>query len=172
MPLTPFVQTAASQAQTNGSPGAVILQGLDETGAVNRFFSPGFVVDRLSVAVVGDDYVSYLNLYRNCTAGFFSPHDVQLFAGMSDLLAALVDVQVRFASNPAHPPKLLHKWYSVLSDRERSVASLLRRGETAVNIARILGIAETSVVTYKKRALIKLGIRSQRELVRMNGLPD
>lgn len=54
-----------------------------------------------------------------------------------------------------------------LSRREREVAIDAIRGHSNKMIGYRLGIAETTVATHLRRALVKLGIRSRTELIRL-----
>jgi DNA-binding CsgD family transcriptional regulator len=53
-----------------------------------------------------------------------------------------------------------------LSRREREVALLASRGETAAEIARRLVISERTVETHLAGVYAKLGVRSKSELIR------
>lgn len=52
-----------------------------------------------------------------------------------------------------------------LSKREAQICDLIQKGHTAKTIAKQLAIAETSVITYKKRAFQKLNIGKKSELI-------
>lgn len=52
-----------------------------------------------------------------------------------------------------------------LSEREAQICELIASGHTAKTLARKLGIAESSVITYRKRAYQKLGISRKSDLI-------
>ncbi|MCG7493088.1 helix-turn-helix domain-containing protein [Thalassobius sp. Cn5-15] len=64
------------------------------------------------------------------------------------------DVQARLALN--HPN---------LTKREREVAAMTIKGRTAAEIAAILGVAETTVITHRKKAYKRMNVASMRELL-------
>lgn len=64
------------------------------------------------------------------------------------------DVQARLALN--HP---------TLTKREREVAAMTIKGRTAAEIAAILGVAETTVITHRKKAYKRMNVTSMRELL-------
>ena len=53
-----------------------------------------------------------------------------------------------------------------LSLRERQVLLAMVQGSTLPDAAQAMGVALTSVVTYRNRALVKLGLASRHELLR------
>ncbi|MHA3915634.1 helix-turn-helix transcriptional regulator [Halovulum sp. GXIMD14793] len=64
------------------------------------------------------------------------------------------DIQIRLALN-----------YPEMTDREREVAAMTVKGRTASEIAAILGIAETTVITHRKRAYRRMNVSNLRELM-------
>lgn len=64
------------------------------------------------------------------------------------------DIQVRLALN-----------YPALTDREREVAAMAIKGRTAAEIAEILDIAETTVITHRKNAYRRMNVSNLRELM-------
>lgn len=64
------------------------------------------------------------------------------------------DIQARLALN--HPD---------LTKREREVAAMTIKGRTAAEIAAILGVAETTVITHRKKAYKRMNVASMRELL-------
>lgn len=64
------------------------------------------------------------------------------------------DIQARLALN--HPS---------LTKREREVAAMTIKGRTAAEIAEILGVAETTVITHRKKAYKRMNVTSMRELL-------
>ena len=72
-----------------------------------------------------------------------------------------------FIQKPAEPHKMLK-----LSPRENDVARCIARGLRNKEIARELGIEETTVKMHRQNALIKLDARSSAELVRIFTILD
>jgi len=55
--------------------------------------------------------------------------------------------------------------YPDLTKREREVAAMTIKGRTAVEIAEILGLAETTIITHRKKAYRRMNVASLRELM-------
>lgn len=68
--------------------------------------------------------------------------------------------------------KRLDDRVSALSNRERTVALLLREGRDRRAIAEALGVSTNTVATLVKRLYAKLGVRSKAELAKRLGLRD
>lgn len=64
------------------------------------------------------------------------------------------DVQTRLALN-----------YPDLTTREREVAAMAIKGRTALETAEVLGLAETTVITHRKKAYKRMNVTSLRQLV-------
>lgn len=87
-------------------------------------------------------------------------------ASLASLAQAILDVHERergerptAAPQPPIPPP------SPLSEREQEVLILLARGFAGPEIARQLGVAPSSIDTYRRRASEKLGLRGRAALV-------
>lgn len=57
---------------------------------------------------------------------------------------------------------------NLLSVRQRQVFRRLARGERISDIAKALGIANTTVSTFRRRLFKKLGIENNAQLVRLS----
>lgn len=64
------------------------------------------------------------------------------------------DVQARLALS-----------YPGLTQREREVAAMTIKGRTAAEIAEVLGLGETTVITHRQNAYRRIGVKSMRELI-------
>lgn len=135
-----------------------------------RFFVEPGIADKLSVIVPGADHTSFLSVYRSTAMGRFSERDKACVAAFADFLAALASTHTRLRARPNVSREVSIKWHTALSERERSVATLLGQGETAKTVGAMLALSPASVITYKQRALAKLGIGTQRELVALTAL--
>lgn len=127
------------------------------------------MAERLFVVSSRGESAIMLGLYRGADSRRFADADKHAISSIAEVLAALADTHIRLCANRTAPQSVEHAWKAVLSARERAVARLLARGETARTIAALLGVAPTSVITYKKRAFIKLGINRQCELAALVG---
>lgn len=135
-----------------------------------RFFIEPGIADKLSIIAPGVGHTAFLSVYRSTAMGRFSERDKACIAAFADFLAALASTHSRLRATPSVPREVSIKWHTALSERERSVAKLLGQGETAKTVGAILALSPASVVTYKQRALAKLGIGTQRELVALTAL--
>lgn len=139
------------------------------------------LVDRLSVlfADAGGGYA--LNLYRSRERGPFSEDDAARLRESASLLAACCAKHGRLRQTPETGPaaagrvdafgERLMQLRRGLSRRELAVAARVLAGMTSEGIAADLGIGLQSVLTYRKRAYVKLGISSQRGLFCLALLP-
>lgn len=128
------------------------------------------VSDRLSLLVQpADDIWLSINLYRDSGAGQFQPGEIGLIEALAPLIghAARHHYALSSRNQPGIPPMMLATLRSLcpaLSKRELDVLRGVLEGGTATEIADLMGIKPSSVVTYQKRAYQRLGISSQRQL--------
>ena len=111
-----------------------------------------------------------VSLYSSTEDGPFSPDTHDIAASVLGLLLSTTerhvafslkgntwqgqDVQTRLAVN-----------FPGLTQREREVAAMTIKGRTAAEIADILGLAETTVITHRKQAYKRIKVTSLRELI-------
>ncbi|MCW1930912.1 helix-turn-helix transcriptional regulator [Pararhodobacter zhoushanensis] len=132
---------------------AALVELAHLTGAMppayrTRFFDAPGLGDKVAVLAAGERLHLVLNLYRTQQARGW-PEDLLRVLGR---LAVL-----HFEARSGTMPEAL----LVLSDRERAVCEGILAGQKAEVIAHSLGVAATSVITYRKRAYAKLGISSR-----------
>ena len=113
-----------------------------------RFFDAPGLGDKVAVLATGARLHLVLNLYRTQQAQGW-PLDLLRVLGR----LAVLHFEAR---SSATPEALL-----ALSERERAVCEGVLAGQKAEAIAHSLGVAATSVITYRKRAYAKLGISSR-----------
>jgi DNA-binding NarL/FixJ family response regulator len=144
---------------------------LDSTGmcAERTIGDAHRMAERLFVVSTRGESTVMLGLYRSAESRRFADADKHAISSIAEVLAALAEIHIRLCANRTAPQYVEQAWKTVLSARERAVARLLARGETARTIAALLGVAPTSVITYKKRAFVKLGISRQCELAALVG---
>lgn len=83
-----------------------------------------------------------------------------------DVEAILAQIEVFVTGRKARPRRRVAVGAGALSRREREVALLAARGETAARIASRLFISERTVETHLAGAYAKLGVASKAELIR------
>jgi DNA-binding NarL/FixJ family response regulator len=84
----------------------------------------------------------------------------QVWQGQRYIGADSPDVAAKWTSKPAATP------HEALSDREYQVLRLLGSGRTVSEIARELTLSVKTVSTYRSRALEKLGMHTNAEMMR------
>jgi DNA-binding CsgD family transcriptional regulator len=141
----------------------------------------------LLMSLGDDDGWVFMNAYRPHGCGVTMDSAVAAFGDHAPALAGavrrhLVLTQARGAPPPSPPSPSLPlplplaapaaaeagPW-SLLSARERQVVDAILGGASTKECARALGVAPTSIATYRQRAFEKLGIRRQVELFRLAG---
>jgi DNA-binding CsgD family transcriptional regulator len=151
----------------------------DDTAYRNHFFDRHDLIDKAStIGKVEDDSV-YCNFYRMGRSGAYSEKDWRLLESILPLVTALISTHYRMlqlspvGKQQAHTKarSLVHNIisknappFSILTPRERQVCERILLGYTSVGIGLDLSIAQSSVVTYRRRAYEKLGISTQNEL--------
>jgi DNA-binding CsgD family transcriptional regulator len=139
--------------------GQVAVLRVDlHTGTMNapyqaRFFSDPGLDGKLTILVAGPGLRLAINLYRRDMQGW-QPDDAVL-----RVLGRLALLHFEQRDTGGHPDALM-----ALSERERAVCLGVLGGKKAEVIAHDLGVAPTTVVTYRRRAYEKLGIASRGEL--------
>lgn len=121
-----------------------------------RFYDRPGLQGKTALLAVGNNLRLAVNLYWSQARSQTVPRDLETIIGRLALL--------HFEARPEHayPAPL-----AVLSDRERAVCLGILSGKKAEAIAAELGVAVSSVVTYRTRAYQKLGISSRGSLFAM-----
>jgi pimeloyl-ACP methyl ester carboxylesterase/DNA-binding CsgD family transcriptional regulator len=81
----------------------------------------------------------------------------------------LTEIEIFLTGHKSRPRRHSFGGVDALSQREREVALLASRGETAAVIAAQLVISERTVETHLASVYVKLGVRSKAELIRRAG---
>lgn len=85
---------------------------------------------------------------------------------LGDVESLLTNIEVFVTGSKARPRRRVSVGTDALSRREREVALLASRGETAAEIAQQLFISERTVESHLVSVYAKLGLRSKSELIR------
>lgn len=113
-----------------------------------------------------------ISFYRNLAFAPFDEADFETIAACAPLLQEAVIAHTRLVTHDFAGAALHQKILSLLPNRERQVMSHVLAGRTTQEVAKILRLSPTTVLTYRYRAFGKLGVRTQRELLAMlNRLP-
>lgn len=138
----------------------------------NCWLKPG---NRCRLSLLGwhGDQWWTLNLYRSMDFPRFSEQDVTTLRSLSSFLGAVVVKHLDASAHPA-PGNSSHlllaqriNEFPHLTDREQQVCRGIVRGLTTEGISLELGVAKTSVATYRQRAYAKLGIATRHELLQL-----
>ncbi len=128
---------------------------------------PG-IRERTSVLLLLDDGRRIaVSFYRNLAFAPFDASDFATIGACAPLLREAVIAHVRLVQRDPAGTSLHQKILSLLADRERQVVTHVLAGRTTREIGEILQLAQTTVLTYRYRALNKLGVKNQRELLAM-----
>ncbi|MFP1630990.1 helix-turn-helix transcriptional regulator [Zhengella sp. ZM62] len=123
-----------------------------------RFYDEPGLAGKTALVAAGSSLRLAVNLYHADEAGRQVPESLEKIIGRLAL------AHFEALSEPDYPMPL-----AVLSERERAVCVGILSGRKAEAIAGELGVAVTSVVTYRKRAYQKLGISSRGSLFALCG---
>jgi DNA-binding CsgD family transcriptional regulator len=144
----------------------------------DHFFIQHDLIDKLSITrKIGDHYV-YCNFYRIGNSGRFTAQETELFDCILPLITNLIAchfnilrLQRKDDEDAPTARSLVHSVISrkvepfdSLTARESEVCERILVGFTSTGISLDLGIAESSVNTYRRRAYERLGIATQNEL--------
>ncbi len=130
------------------------------------------LIDRFTFMQRRNHETVCLNFYRGARSGPFGNSDIDRIVNTADLLISLVMKQEASLSgqdegmtssfverlcllDPSLPP------------REAQICGAIAAGMTSEGIALTLGISINTVLTYRKRAYLRLGVSSQNELLRL-----
>lgn len=157
-----------------------LAPGADDHAAYqNHFFDRHDLIDKASTIGKVEQGSVYCNFYRMGRSGSYSEKDWQLLESILPLITTLISTHYRILQlSPSdkqgqfrNARSLVHNIisknvspFSQLTPREREVCERILLGYTSVGIGLDLNIAQSSVVTYRRRAYEKLDISTQNEL--------
>lgn len=130
------------------------------------------VVDRFSIISGSAESWWALNLYREKSSGRFSDDEIGRLNKITTFAAAAVSRHI-FINRVCEPVPIRDYLDSALeartdlTPRERQVCLAIVKGKTAQEIADELSIGVTSVITFRRRAYTKLGIRKHHQLLEL-----
>jgi len=154
--------------------GDVVLQRVRPTDIGpplfrQRFFDDAGIVERVSIIQRGDNAWRVINVSRHSSEGRCSDQEIGSLIGLACLVLPMLPLNRRraFGAQPLTVSDLEERFaarYPNLTTREREVCARAATGMTVVATAIDLGIAKTSVLTYRQRAYQRLGVASPFEL--------
>lgn len=133
-----------------------------------RFFDQAGIVERVSIIQRGAHAWRVINVARHRSTGIFSDGELDALLGLARLALPMLPLNRRRAQarlpSAEHVQDRLHSLFPALTRREQEVCARATMGMSVEATAIDLGIAKTSVMTYRKRGYQRLGITSVHEL--------
>lgn len=170
-PLRELFRTISSQSM---SVHRLLVDNIPDAIYRETCFKRISTVEKVSIINRKSDRCTALNLYRNNASGRFREKEMRLIEHYAPILAALADKHAeRKWRTTQHPSKLvtnseiserLIALGKNLSQREVEVCTLIILGHTSESIALNIGVQNSTILTYRKRAYEKLQISSASEL--------
>jgi len=134
-----------------------------------RFFDEPGIIERISLIERGASGWRGLNVARHRSDGVFSEHELDALAGLARLALPMLPLSrpsgpVETTVTSAQLEERFARRWPALTPRERQVCARAAIGLSVEATASELGIAKTSVVTFRQRAYRRLGVTSPFEL--------
>jgi DNA-binding CsgD family transcriptional regulator len=157
-------------------PYAVRMEDSDISDARHRYdcFTTGGIVRQVSLIVRTSEEYLKMSFCRSQASPNFTHSEIESWAQYSDLLSALLlehSKRTPAQRSGLDAAKAFSKRLSVdhpyLTERERTVCSLIAVGMTSTGIALTLGVSVNTVLTFRRRAYARLNITSHGELLRL-----
>jgi DNA-binding CsgD family transcriptional regulator len=152
----------------------VVLQRIypaDITSATfrRRFFEEGGIVERISIIQRGADAWRAINVARHASDGCCSDEELGSLIGLACMVLPMLPLNRKKKSGPSpltveQLEERFASRYRSLTHRERQVCARAAIGMSVEATALDLGVAKTSVLTYRQRAYQRLGVTSPFEL--------
>jgi DNA-binding CsgD family transcriptional regulator len=141
---------------------------IESRGFRRRFFDDAGIVERVSVVQRGVDTWRGISIARHSSNGYCSDDEIRSLVGLACLALPMLPLN-RARQQPPRltAPQLEARFaarYSSLTTRERQVCARAAMGMSVDATARDLGIANSSVLTYRQRAYQRLSVKSPFEL--------
>lgn len=168
--LDPVSEAYRAATQLNN----VVLQRvrpahIDSQGFRRHVFEDAGIVERISVIQRGADSWRVMSVARHVSTGCFSDTEISSLIGMACLVLPMLPLN---RNQPPEPRRLslsqmeerFANRFRELPSREREVCARAAAGMGVEATARDLGIARSSVLTYRRRAYQRLGVKSPVEL--------
>lgn len=135
-----------------------------------RFFDEPGIVERVSIVQRGKDRWRGINLGRHVSDGRFSDRELDNLVALARLALPMISHAVRTPPSnsqlcAAELEERLARRCGELTPRERQVCARAALGMSVEATGIALGIAKTTVVTFRQRAYRRLGVTSPYELL-------
>jgi DNA-binding CsgD family transcriptional regulator len=134
-----------------------------------RIFDDAGIVERVTVIHRGADGWRGMNVARHAADGVFSDREIHSLVGLACLLLPMIPLnrERQTGTTPLTATELEQRFAArcgALTAREQQVCARAAAGMDVAATALELGIARSSVLTYRRRAYQRLGVSSPVEL--------
>jgi len=134
-----------------------------------RIFEDAGIVERLSVVQRGPQAWRVINISRHASEGCFTDAEIDALVGFSSTLLPMISINRSRQDRPTHlsVAELEERFadrFDCLTLRERQVCARAAIGMSVEATAQDLGIAKSSVLTYRRRAYLRLSVTSPYKL--------
>jgi DNA-binding CsgD family transcriptional regulator len=133
-----------------------------------RFFEDAGIIERVSVVQRGVDAWRGISIARHTSHGYCSDDEIRSLIGLACLALPMLPLNRTQKPRPRLTVTQLETRfadrYTTLTSRERQVCARAAMGMSVEATAQELGIAKTSVLTYRQRAYQRLSVKSPFEL--------
>ncbi|MGS2722196.1 helix-turn-helix transcriptional regulator [Porticoccus sp. GXU_MW_L64] len=157
------------------------INDISDDDYVDFFYTKAGVVDKVSTIASVDKLRVLSSFYRVLPSPVYSQEDLKILSYLLPLTTELIvnhyrlqeSIQATGSQNAKVVPitQLIHTLisgeagpFNKLTQRERDICEHTLLGKTAKEIATDLHIAESTVITHRKRSYLKLDIRTHKEL--------
>lgn len=170
LPLDPVCDAyRAAPACTDVAMLRIRPNDIDSPGFRRRIFDTAGIIERVSVIQRGAHAWRVINVARHASDGKFSDDEINSLISLACLVLPMLPMNRERRLKPvplsvAQFEERFAKQYDCLTVREREVCARAAFGMTVEATALDLGIAKTSVLTYRQRAYQRLGVTSSIEL--------
>lgn len=139
------------------------------TGFRRQFYDDPGILERISIIQRGSDSWRVMSVARHHSEGYCSDEELGTIIGLACLTLPMLPLNRKLPARAQKPDvvQLEERFanrHAALTLRERQVCARAAIGMTVEATALDLGIAKTSVLTYRKRAYQRLGVSSPFEL--------
>ncbi len=144
-------------------------ENIQSPGFRRRIFEDAGIVERLSVIQRGADRWRVMSVARHVTDGYFSDREIETLVGLAFLVLPMLPHNrsrcgAQAALSVAQMESRFASQFAELTWRERQVCARASTGMSVDATALDLGIARSSVLTYRQRAYQRLNVASPVEL--------
>ncbi|MBT2188287.1 helix-turn-helix transcriptional regulator [Sphingobium nicotianae] len=148
----------------------ILPSDIASAGFRRRFFDEPGIIERISIVQRGAERWRGMNIARHASDGYFSEGELSSLIDLACLTLPMLPVNREKADgavrqlNVGQIEERFATRYGSLTPRERQVCARAAIGMTVEATALDLGIAKTSVLTYRQRAYQRLRVSSPYQL--------